>query len=233
MKEDLKNKVIAEIEEKGIKPKSKSSIRNKKLVELLIIIFMASFSFIIGAVILNTLRYFIDYKQNGFFDLLVLISPLVLTLTALAILTTIFYKSIGDGYKHSGLKVLMIIALAMILGSMVAAKTGIHHAKFIDDPAYRLRRIPAQADTDPQKTIIDISKDEITGITELKLRDESTVRLNKKSRCFPIRCDRLAAGDIIIEIRPGLASKSNEAVNELFVRPSKNVTGSPRGPGSR
>jgi hypothetical protein len=34
MKEDLKNKVIGKIEEKGIKPKSKSSIRNKKLAEM-------------------------------------------------------------------------------------------------------------------------------------------------------------------------------------------------------
>lgn len=232
MKKDLKNKIIAEIKEKGIKPKSKSSIRNKKLVELLIIIFMASFSFIIGAVILNTIRYFIDYKQNGFFDLLVLISPLVLMLMVLTVSITIFYKSIGDGYKHSGLKVLIIITLAMILGSVVATKTGVHHAKFADDPAYRLRRIPVQSDINPQKTIIAIRKDEITRITELKLKDESVVRLNKKSRCFPIRCDRLDIGDIVVEIRPRLTGKSTETVDELFVHPLKNM-GPPRGVGRR
>lgn len=233
MKEDLKNKVIAEIEEKGIKPKSKSSIRNKKLAELLVIIFMASISFIVGAVALNTLSYFVNYKQNGFFDFLVLTSPLVLILMALTILITICYKSVGDGYKHPGLKILIVVASAIILGSVVATQAGIHHARFVDDPAYRLRKIPGPDSADPQKTIIGIKKDEIAGIIELKLRDESTVRLNKKSRCFPIRCDRLVAGDIIVEIRPVLATKSNEAVNELFVRPSKNVTGSPRGPGRK
>jgi hypothetical protein len=89
MKEDLKNKVIGKIEEKGIKPKSKSSIRNKKLAELLVVIFMALISFIVGAVTLNTVNYFIRSKQNGFFDFLILISPLAINASiALTILIT-------------------------------------------------------------------------------------------------------------------------------------------------
>ena len=232
MKEDLKNKVIGKIEEKGIKPKSKSSIRNKKLAELLVVIFMALISFIVGAVTLNTVNYFIISKQNSFFDFIILISPLVLMLAALSVIITILYKSVGDGYKHSGLKILLVVVSAMILGSVVSAQAGIHHARFIDDPAYRLRKIPGPANADPEKTIISIKKDAAAGATELKLKDGSAVKLDKESRCFPMRCNRLSEGDTVVEIRPEQASDEDDTADELFVLPINN-TPPPKGAGRR
>lgn len=232
MKEDLKNKVIGEIKEKGIKPKSKSSIRNKIIAEMVFFIFMAMASFALGAITLNTTEYFLRYKGAGFADFIILTMPLIIILSILTILITALYRSLGSGYKYSGLKIALVVVVAMALGSIVSSRVGIHHARFMDDPAYRFRRAPGPADADPIKAIISIKRDENDRSYELKLKDESILRLDNKSKCFPMRCDKLDVGDIVVEVRPGLANKSTETVDELFVHPLKNM-GPPRGVGHR
>lgn len=232
MKEDLKNKVIGEIKEKGIKPKSKSSIRNKIIAEMVFFIFMAMASFALGAITLNTTEYFLRYKGAGFADFIILTMPLIIILSILTILITALYRSLGSGYKYSGLKIALVVVMAMALGSIVSSRAGIHHARFMDDPAYRFRRAPGPDDADPVKAIISIKRDENNRSYELKLKDESILRLDNKSKCFPMRCDKLDVGDIVVEVRPGLANKSTETVGELFVHPLKNM-GPPRGVGHR
>jgi hypothetical protein len=130
--------------------------------------------------------------------------PLIIILSILTILITALYRSLGSGYKYSGLKIALVVVMAMALGSIVSSRAGVHHARFMDDPAYRLRRrAPGPADADPVKAIISIKRDENNRSYELKLKDESILRLDNKSKCFPMRCDKLDVGDIVVEVRPG------------------------------
>jgi len=106
--------------------------------------------------------------------------------------------------------------MAMALGSIVSSRAGIHHARFMDDPAYRFRRAPGPDDADPVKAIISIKRDENNRSYELKLKDESILRLDNKSKCFPMRCDKLDVGDIVVDLGEGRQGLSRNSIPEIL-----------------